>query len=105
MSGTLLYPHASVSTVVSVSGYKTDPAETTLTLELNKRRYRQLVESKGWDTQVKQANGLGLGQATVSRLVESDARPGPNAIAALRNAFPDEPFERLFNIVEVRRAS
>jgi hypothetical protein len=88
-----------------VSGYKAEPTERSLTLKLNKERYRELVEAKGWDTQVKQANGLGLGQATVSRLTEADARPGPNAVAALITAFPEEPFLRLFRIEETRRSA
>lgn len=78
------------------------------TLRLNRPRYHSLVVERGWLTQGEQAAGLGLGQATISRMVEADQAPSPGAIARLLLAFPEETFESLFVIVSdsgMRRAS
>jgi transcriptional regulator with XRE-family HTH domain len=71
-----------------------------LTLDLKRKRYRELVAAKGWNTQPEQAAALGLPQNTISRIVEGDGRPSPKTIAALLVAFPDEDFNSLFEIVE-----
>lgn len=81
-----------------MNGCKQQVAEP-LTLDLKRSRYRELVTAEGWDTQDQQAEGLGLGQATISRVVNRGTRPGPSVIAALLATFPDEPFEDLFEIV------
>lgn len=75
-------------------------AERPLTLELNRTRYRELVAARGWATQVEQAAAIGISQPTITRIVESEGRPGPRVIAALLAAFPEEDFRSLFDIVE-----
>lgn len=78
------------------------------TLRLNRVRYKQLVTKRKWSTQDQQAAGIGLSQATVSRMVEPDQTPSPSTIARLLLAFPEETFESLFVVVSdsgMRRAS
>jgi hypothetical protein len=88
-----------VDTVASMHGYKRSPSGQTLTVDLNRDRYRELVAARGWSTQVEQAAALGISQPTITRIVESAGRPGPRVIAALLATFPEEHFRSLFDIV------
>jgi predicted DNA-binding transcriptional regulator AlpA len=85
-----------------MNGYATKrrSKKRSWTVDLNRDRYRELVAEKGWTTQPEQAKGLGLSQATISRIVECDGYPSNKVIAAMRLAFPDEDFDSLFVIVE-----
>ena len=80
-------------------GYERSASGHTLTVDLNRNRYRKLVTARGWNTQVEQAAALGISQPTITRIVESGGRPGPRVIAALLAAFPEENFRSLFDIV------
>lgn len=83
-----------------MTGCKPSRSRRPRTLDLNRQRYRELVAARGWKTQKQQAEALGLGQHTISKVVESEARPGPRVIAALLTAFPEEGFDNLFEIVD-----
>lgn len=83
-----------------MAGYKRSQGDRPPTLDLNRKRFRELVAARGWTTQLEQAAALGIAQNTLSRIVESEGRPGTRVIAALLIAFPDEPFDDLFEIVE-----
>lgn len=81
-------------------GYKESSDSARLTVDLNRTRYRELVAARGWTRQIEQADGLGIAQNTISRVVEGGQKPGPRFIAACLTAFPGEGFDGLFHIVE-----
>lgn len=85
-----------------MTGYMPDEAER-VTLRLNVKRYRQLAAARGWKSQQEQADGLGLGQTSVGRILSHRQAPGPEAIAAFWRAFPDEDPRDLFDVVPLER--
>jgi transcriptional regulator with XRE-family HTH domain len=90
-----------------VSGYTSNGAK----LRFKHERFIELAEAKGWVTQTQQAEGTGLAQPTINRILKKpeDWTPRYESIAALLSAF-DVPFEELFEFVtdcpaRCRRAS
>lgn len=92
-----------------MSGYK--PPSGRVTLRFRRDYYRRLARSRGWNTQLEQAEGLGLSQPTVGKILSGKQQPGLDAIAHILRAFPDHDFTDFFEIVPVaadesmRRAS
>lgn len=85
-----------------MTGYR-PPTSGRVTLRFNIERYRRLATEQGWKTQDEQANGLGISQATVGKILSRKQIPGPEAIAALLRAFPDQDFRDLFDVVPLER--
>lgn len=86
------------------------PPTGQVTVALNLKRYETLATQRGWTTNGEHARALQVGEATISRMRTGLWPPGSRLIAALRRAFPDEPFDDLFTIVPLsdvteRRAS
>lgn len=52
-------------------------------IALNLRTYEQFVAAMGWDTQEKEAQALGVGDATIWRIRTRKTAPGEKFIARL----------------------
>lgn len=88
--------------MASVTGYS-PAAVGRVTLRLNVANYRRLAAQRGWTTQAEQAEGLGLAQTTIGKILNHKAAPGPEALAAFMKEFPDEDPRDLFDVVPLER--
>ncbi|MDR3597046.1 helix-turn-helix transcriptional regulator [Clostridium sp.] len=62
---------------------------------LNVKYLQILMKKKGWSER-QLAMKSGLSSATVSRIISGKRGAGTRALVGIRQAFPDEPLEKLF---------
>lgn len=86
-----------------MSGY-TPRHPSGVRLRFKHERFLELAAAKGWTTQTQQAEGTGISQPTICRILNAPEEwtPSPEAIAGMLAAF-EVAFEELFEVIPVGR--